>query len=252
MIGLRVDIDSIGDIKEIPKLLGLLDRLEVKASFFVSLGPDRAGRNFFRYISRPNKVISAKPARFGFKNLVRGIFRPEKLENYKDKIREIKKHGHEVELHGYDHYNWMKGKMDITKAVGSFKETMGKEPRAFASPGFKITPKMLLALETLGLRYCSDFLGARPFYPVVNGRSLSTLQLPVSMKSLIELVTDGWSDEMIFKTITRKFNDDYFTFYIHPSFAIEYKFKLLEGLLEKAEKMGVHFKTFNEIAGARE
>jgi hypothetical protein len=250
MIGLRVDIDSVGDIEGTPKLIELLDKLDVKASFFVCFGPDYTGRNLLRYLARPHHIILVKPVRFGLRNLARGFARPFKLENYREQILEIEKHGHEVELHGYNHYSWIRGKINLTRAIESFRETMGREPRAFASPGFKVTPEFLLDIENIGLDYSSDYLGERPFYPVVDGRSLSTLQLPVNMKSLLELVMAGWSDCTIYRTITHNFTDDYFTFYVHPSFVVRYKYELLKDILKKAVKDGIDIRTFSEIAGS--
>lgn len=48
-IALKIDIDTLIWLKEgVPRLAGLLDRYDIKASFFIAFGPDSSGKALFR------------------------------------------------------------------------------------------------------------------------------------------------------------------------------------------------------------
>ncbi|MEE8168532.1 MAG: polysaccharide deacetylase family protein [Candidatus Hydrothermarchaeales archaeon] len=245
MIGVRVDIDAVGDIKAVPSLLNLFDEHDIRASFFIAFGPDRVGRNLFKYIQRPWDIPKAKPGRYGFGNLLRSFFNPQIIEGYKTQLIEIEKRGHEVGLHGYDHYNWVREKRDIQKGLESFREVFGKKPRAFASPGFKTNSEYLRALDCFGFDYASDFLGSEPVYPLLNGKKADTMQIPVSIKSIGELSINGQSDEQILRLYSQGMENEFFTFYLHPSYEVNHNYSLLCRVFQKVGKMGTA--TFSEI-----
>ena len=54
VLGLRVDVDSYDGAREgVPALLRLFERARVRATFFVSVGPDRWGRAALRALTKP-------------------------------------------------------------------------------------------------------------------------------------------------------------------------------------------------------
>ena len=56
--GLRVDVDTIRGLSEgVPQILDILYEVGVHATFFVTMGPDRTGRNLFQLHLRM-KIIS--------------------------------------------------------------------------------------------------------------------------------------------------------------------------------------------------
>ena len=60
MLGLRIDVCTYEGLRTgVPTLLRLLDRHRVRASFFVTLGPDRSGRAILQAL-RPG--LSQLPA----------------------------------------------------------------------------------------------------------------------------------------------------------------------------------------------
>lgn len=234
--GIRVDVDSIGDIDALPATLELLDDCGVKASFFVAMGPDKAGRNVLKYLTRPRALGRAKPMRFGLRNLMRGLISPACMEDYRSELREIKKRGHEVGLHGYDHYRWIKtggreaGAL-IEKGRTLFEGVFKSTPRAFASPGFTMNKEILNEIEDFD--YSSDFIHEAPFYPSLNGVQSKTLQVPVSMKSIGEFDADGLNDSRILQTFKQEIGArHFFTFYFHPSYEARYRPALVKNIIE--------------------
>jgi peptidoglycan/xylan/chitin deacetylase (PgdA/CDA1 family) len=238
--GIRVDVDSIGDIHTLPETLGLLDELEVKATFFVAMGPDGAGKNLFKYMRRPWALGKARPARFGFGTLARGLISPARMEDCKDELIEIKKHGHEVGLHGYDHYSWIKtggrkAKTQVEKGRMVFEDVFDFAPKSFASPGFKVNQEILRMMG--GFEYSSDFVSKEPFYPELNGEKFQTLQVPVSLKSIGEFEMEGLDEREILGKYQKAIeNNGFFAFYFHPSYEVKYKSTLLRKIIENVKE----------------
>jgi peptidoglycan/xylan/chitin deacetylase (PgdA/CDA1 family) len=251
MGGIRVDVDSIGDIKALPGTLDFLDDAGVKATFFVAMGPDGSGKNLFRYLKRPWALGRARPARFGFGNLVRGIVSPVCMEDCRAELYEIKKRGHEVGLHGYDHYQWIKtegqkARFQVEKGRMIFEDVFDFAPKSFASPGFTVNQRILSITERFD--YSSDFISKEPFYPRINGEKFQTLQVPVSMKSIGEFEIGGANDGEIQKAYKNEIEKNgFFTFYFHPSYEMNYQTRLLRKIITLLkEKKEV--RTLGEIA----
>ncbi len=251
MRGIRADVDSIGDINALPETLDLLDEMEVKATFFVVMGPDGAGKNLFKYMKRPWGLGKAKPARFGFLNLVRGLVSPAHMEDCKSELYEIKKRGHEVGLHGYDHYTWIKtdgqkAKSRIEKGCMIFEDVFDCAPKSFASPGFTVNQEILRNLADFD--YASDFIFKEPFYPRLNGEKFSTLQVPVSLKSIGEFSMEGLNDLQILRKYQKAIEKNgFFTFYFHPSYEVKYKTELLKEIIRLMQDR-TELLTFDEMA----
>jgi undecaprenyl phosphate-alpha-L-ara4FN deformylase len=111
-IAIKVDVDTrIGLRKGVPRLLDLFRRYEMRASFFVSFGPNHSARAI-RRIWRPSfllKMLRTNSLRlYGFKTLLSGTLLPSApvgVEN-PDQLRAIVADGHELGIHGYDHVRW--------------------------------------------------------------------------------------------------------------------------------------------------
>lgn len=267
-VGLRVDIDAIGDVKAIPALLDVLRERNVKATFFVSMGPDKSGRNIFRYLSKPRSLIMGKSLkRYGFKNLILGLIHPREIQENCEDLIGIMEGGHELGLHGYDHYNWTRRlcrmnkeeiRAIIQKGYELFEGVFGTPPKSFASPGFKTSPEFFSVLDSFGFRYSSDLIGDTPFYPVIGGERLKTLQIPISMRSIGELVMEGVEDEVIIQIFQQCYEkaietQRFFTFYIHPSYELSFKPELLNRVIEIiASDERVKMGTFDQVAKRQE
>ncbi|NOZ82610.1 MAG: polysaccharide deacetylase family protein [Euryarchaeota archaeon] len=253
---LRVDIDTLGDILALEPLLELLERLEVRASFFVAMGPDRCGRNLRNYLHQPWKLLNRELWRsHRLSHLLRSMLVAEHMEEHAESLHVLRELGHEAGLHGYDHYTWMRRaeKMSLQEAaqtislgVAAFRQVFGHEPGSFASPGFRTSRSCLQALDSFGFSYASDFTGYRAFYPKFGDWRAETLQVPVCMLSPCELSS---SDRAVLQELERQLEraESHFCFYIHPSREV-HRLKLVERMLRRIESYGAELLTLAEIA----
>lgn len=255
-IGLRIDIDSIGDIKAIPHILEMLEGYDLKASFFVTMGPDKTGRNLKKFLGSPLDLLRARPTRYGLITLARGFFKPENTQDHIKELRGILGLGHEIGLHGYDHYRWMNTPMDkkeineaIKRGISVFKHVFGQLPTSFASPGFRTYTDYLEILDRFNFIYSSDFISDRPFYPSIDAGMAKTLQIPITMRSPGELALEGMSDDAILHHFKEQIKgEEFFTFYIHPSYECVYKKELINKMLSICSGIKNNL-TFQKIYG---
>ena len=211
VFGLRVDVDTIKGLTQgVPRLLDILDRLQVRATFFITMGPDNTGRNLFHLSKRRNVILGGvSPLRkYGLQQMLYGLLIPApKMEHCVNVIKNIQEKGHEIGFHGYNHYHWANyfHKMStedieeqVSLGIGALLKVTGIRPRGFASPAFKWGTKSLLVADKWNFTYSSDMYGKIAFYPKISGKKLDMLQIPVSEPLIEELVNQGMSDTEIF------------------------------------------------------
>jgi undecaprenyl phosphate-alpha-L-ara4FN deformylase len=202
-VALRVDVDTRRGLREgVPRLLELFRRLDVVASFFVTMGPDRSGLAI-RRAWRPSflvKMLRTNPFRlYGLRTLLSGTLLPAQPvgAGAPDLLRDIARAGHEVAPHGWDHVTWQDRvdrlpapalRADLTAAARAFEAVFGAGPATSAAPGWRTTPDALAVQEELGLRYASDVRGTAAFRPRVPGGALKTVQIPTTMPTMDELL----------------------------------------------------------------
>ena len=83
ILGLKVDVDTLRGYREgVPNLLGLLEELSVKASFFFSMGPDNSGKALVR-VFRPGFLEKMRRtsavSTYGWRTLLYGTLLPAPL-----------------------------------------------------------------------------------------------------------------------------------------------------------------------------
>lgn len=202
-LSLRVDVDTLeGSIKGIPALLRMLDRHGMRASFYFSLGPDNSGkaiRRIFRkgFLAKMRRTNAGKL--YGFKTMMYGVLLPAPIIHKRAaaEMRSAQEAGHEVAIHGWDHVQyhdlldrksreWLQDWFD--RAHGSFAEVFGEPARGAVSPAWRCNDATLEIQEAFGLDYAGDCRGTEPFYPVVKGRTLKTLQIPTTLPTMDELL----------------------------------------------------------------
>ena len=202
-VALRVDVDTRRGLREgVPRLLALFRRLDVVASFFVTMGPDRSGLAI-RRAWRPTfllKMLRTNPFRlYGIRTLVSGTLCPAQPvgAGAPDLLREIARAGHELAPHGWDHVTWQDRidrlspaalRADLTAAARAFEAALGTPPSASAAPGWRTSETALVIQEELGLRYASDVRGRHAFRPRVASGALKTVQIPTTMPTMDELI----------------------------------------------------------------
>jgi len=199
----RVDVDTRRGLEEgVDRLLPFFRRAGIRASFFVTMGPDRSGVAIRRAL-RPGfllKMWRTNPFKlYGLRTLLSGTLLPARPVGAGSPalLRQIADEGHEVAPHGWDHVGWQDRihrlapsaiRDDLARAARAFEAIFGQAPHASAAPGWRTSPDALVIQEECGLRYASDTRGEAPFRPWVAGGPLETVQVPTSMPTMDELL----------------------------------------------------------------
>jgi len=202
-LSLRVDVDTLeGSLNGIPALLRMLDRHDMRASFYFSLGPDNSGkaiRRIFRkgFLAKMRRTNAGRL--YGFKTMMYGVLLPAPIIHTRAAavMRQAREAGHEVAIHGWDHVQyhdlldrksqaWLQDWFD--RAHGAFAEVFGEPARGAVSPAWRCNDATLEIQEAFCLDYAGDCRGMEPFYPVVKGRTLKTLQIPTTLPTMDELL----------------------------------------------------------------
>lgn len=210
VIAIKVDVDTYSGTRDgVPRLLEIFDSFGIKATFYFSMGPDNSGKAIRRIFTRKGflkKMIRTKaPSMYGLRTLLYGTVLPAPLiaESFPAILRRVSDHGHEIGIHCWDHVYWhdfLPGmsidqvRMELEKAGRQFQNIFKCRAETTAAPGWTVSPASLQVQDSMALRYCSDSRGTSPFYPVVEGRRYSTLQLPTTLPTMDELLgADGVS-----------------------------------------------------------
>ncbi len=202
-IALKIDVDTYRGTREgVPALADLLERVDARATFLFSLGPDHTGRAVRRAFRRGfvGKVRRTSVVKhYGVKTLLYGTLLPGPHigRRCRDVMRRIAERGFEVGVHTYDHVRWQDGvahaaepwtRRELTLARDEFSTVFDRAPRVHGAAGWQMN-RFVPALEReLGFEYASDTRGAYPFIPVVNGSPVQVPQLPTTLPTLDELI----------------------------------------------------------------
>jgi peptidoglycan/xylan/chitin deacetylase (PgdA/CDA1 family) len=248
----------------VPALLAILDRFGIKATFYLSLGPDNSGKAIRRLFMVPGllqKLLRTRgTCRYGLKTFLYGTLLPAPVIGQKlpQVIYAIATAGHEVGIHGWDEAKWHDllpwlpkpvTAMELGKASAAFTGIFGRRPQTTAAPGWTVTPDSLEVQDALGLDYCSDTRGNAPFFPVMNGRCFNTLQVPTTWPTMDELLGENG--------ITAASVNDHLLAHLKPGLNVHTLRAELEGipmqticcdLLERLLARNVSFITLGEAA----
>ncbi|RMG41963.1 MAG: 4-deoxy-4-formamido-L-arabinose-phosphoundecaprenol deformylase [Candidatus Dadabacteria bacterium] len=256
--GLRIDVDTYrGTLEGVPRLLEILDKYNIKASFFFSVGPDNMGRHLWRLI-RPkflSKMLRSRAASlYGWDILFKGTLwpGPEIGRKLAYIIHDTALAGHEIGFHAWDHHAWQMKieqmpadeiKRQIKSGVNLLKEITGKYPVASASPGWRTTEKVLTEKEKFDFSYNSDCRGDRVFYPLVKGELLKTPQVPVTLPTYDEVIgANGVTEKNYNDFILSKIVPDNLNVYtIHAEVEGIACAQMFSDLIVKAQDRGIGF-----------
>ena len=210
-IALRIDVDTFrGTGRGVPVLCRILKERQIRGTFYFSVGPDNMGRHLWRLL---------KPA-FLWKMLrtnAAGLYGPEIVfmgtawpgprigKRFSETIKAAGREGHEIAFHAWDHHkaqakltvmNRQQMIDEIKKGCDFLAGLIGEFPASSAAPGWRTNDLLLEVKAEFPFAYNSDCRGYAPFYPVVNGRRLAQLQIPVTLPTYDEaLGRDGVTDE---------------------------------------------------------
>lgn len=202
VLGLRIDVDTYDGLRVgVPRLLELLRGLGVQATFFVTFGPDRAGLALTR-AWRPGfvrKMLRTRALRtYGWRTVLSGTLLPSRRvgESFGALLHDVIAEGHELGLHGYDHFDWQRRVHRMSRSeieavfragIDAFTDTIGQRPSATAAPGWRTTLEALTVQEQFGFGYASDTRGECPFRVQAADARCHTLQIPTTMPTMDEL-----------------------------------------------------------------
>jgi len=206
VLGLKIDVDTYHGLKEgVPRLLALLARRGLRATFYVPGGPDRSGRAALRVFRQRGFV--AKMLRTGGLSLygpgtaLRGTLLPGvPMTRGRAELRAIVAAGHELGVHGWDHVAWHDAihrapypevVAQLERARDALAAAAGAVPETAGAPGWHATFRTLHATDALGFRYASDTRGRGPFRPRLLGYDFATPQLPTTLPTLDEVARKG-------------------------------------------------------------
>ena len=204
-LGIRVDVDThVGMRDGVPRLLEVFAATGSKATVYLSMGPDRAGRALLNLLKpgfltkmRRSSAVSV----YGLRTVLSGTLLPSRpiATAFPEIARRVAEQGHETGVHAWDHRTWQDRLLqlpaerihrELDRGRAAYRQIFGAEPPTFAAPAWLSNDVSLLHEETFGLRYGSDCRGLEPFLPSIGGRVLTTPQVPSTLPTLDEHL--GW------------------------------------------------------------
>ncbi len=212
-LALKIDVDTYRGTRDgVPRLLQLLERHGVRATFLFSLGADHTGRairrifrpGFVRKVSRTSVVSS-----YGFTTLLYGTLLPgpDIGRRCADVMRAARAAGHEVGIHSYDHVRWQDGVSnagadwtlrEMQLACERFQDVFGEPAHVHGAAGWQMNRYAFRFTQRLGFRFCSDTRGSGPFVPICEAEIIACPQLPTTLPTLDELIgTEGITAENV-------------------------------------------------------
>jgi len=215
VLGLKIDVDTyLGMKRGVPRLLSILSRFGIQATFYLSMGPDASGRALLQLLKNPRflkKMLKTKAGRlYGMKTALYGTVLPSPMIalSFPDLVEQIISAGHEVEFHAWDHRRWQdelyKRSDDwikdwFDKGVSAYRKMVRQEPSSFGAPAWLIDDRVLKILGRYHFHYLSCTRAKGPFIHEISGLMeipsnlpcLEEIDLPQGVSSILQVLQDG-------------------------------------------------------------
>jgi len=179
ILGLKIDVDTYQGMRRgVPRLLSLLRQEGLRATFFLSIGPDASGRAVLQILKNPHflkKMVRTRAASlYGFRTALYGTLLPSpKIAlSFPDLVRQIMAEGHEVQFHAWDHRRWQDElavrpetwiRDWFRRGIEGFESLTGRRPASFGAPAWLIDDRVLFLVRDLHLDYLSCTRAKEPF-----------------------------------------------------------------------------------------
>ena len=202
-VALKIDVDTDrGTRLGVPAMVEDCLKAGAPACFLFSLGPDQTGRaitrvfrpGFFKKVSRTSVVQL-----YGIRTLLNGTVLPAPHIGRRNAeiLRAVSRAGFEVGIHCFNHYRWQDYvvrrslpwiRREFAAARTEFERIFGFPAHTAGAPGWQCSALSRQVYDEAGLLYSSDSRGDSPYFPRVDGRVFSTLEIPSTLPTLDELM----------------------------------------------------------------
>ena len=178
-LGLKIDVDTYRGMKSgVPRLLSLLREEGLRATFYLSIGPDASGRALLQILKNPRflrKMVKTRAGSlYGFRTALYGTLLPSPLIalSFPEMVRQIRAEGHEIQFHAWDHRRWQD---EVTirpegwirdwfeRGIAGFERLTGNRPSSFGAPAWLVDDRVLGILRGYNFAYLSCTRALSPF-----------------------------------------------------------------------------------------
>jgi len=179
ILGLKIDVDTYQGMRlGVPRLLSLLRENDLRATFYLSIGPDASGRAVLQMLKNPSflkKMVRTRAASlYGFRTALYGTLLPSpKIAlSFPELVRRILAEGHEAQFHAWDHRRWQDElavrpegwiREWFSRGIDGFEALTGKRPTSFGAPAWLIDDRVLSIVRDLRFDYLSCTRAKAPF-----------------------------------------------------------------------------------------
>ena len=203
ILGLKIDVDTYQGMKRgVPRLLSLLRNEGLRATFYLSVGPDASGRAILQILRNPRflrKMVRTRAASlYGLRTALYGTLLPSPLIalSFPDTVQRILTEGHEVQFHAWDHRRWQD---ELTvrpegwirnwfkRGIAGFEQLTGGAPSSFGAPAWLIDERVYGIISP----YRFDYLSCtRAKFPFIH-EGLDLIEVPSDLPCFEEMGLDG-------------------------------------------------------------
>ena len=179
ILGLKIDVDTYQGMRlGVPRLLSLLRENDLRATFYLSIGPDASGRAVLQMLKNPSflkKMVRTRAASlYGFRTALYGTLLPSpKIAlSFPELVRRILAEGHEAQFHAWDHRRWQDEltvrpegwiREWFSRGIDGFEALTGKRPTSFGAPAWLIDDRVLSIVRDFRFDYLSCTRAKTPF-----------------------------------------------------------------------------------------
>lgn len=201
-LAIKVDVDTCrGTLEGVPRLVELLAKHKVDATFLFSLGPDHTGRairrvfkkNFLEKVSRTSVL-----EHYGLRTLLYGTLLPGPDIGLAcaSILQRVAAARFETGIHCWDHVRWQDfvarkdadwTEREMARALERYREIFGRAARTWGAAGWQ-TNRHAAWVQERTCDYASDTRGRGPFRPLWDGVAIGCPQIPTTLPTLDEIL----------------------------------------------------------------
>lgn len=194
-LALRIEATTYRGIRDhVPRLLDILNKHQARATFLLSLGPDRSGLAL-KYL-RTNLGLLRN---YGLSTLLRGTLLPayEAGERCIPTLLAVRNAGFETGITAWKPAAWLNRTAHANatwteRAMNDAHERhtaiFGEFPKTHGAAGWQMNRHAWRLTQRLDFDYASDTRGTQPFIPIIDGEIIATPQLPTTLPTLDEII----------------------------------------------------------------